>query len=48
MVDGNPGNWNPAIEARTYLAVRGAPTGQKAIVEEMWGVIGDQRMKYDS
>jgi myo-inositol-1(or 4)-monophosphatase len=36
------------MEGRTYLAVRGAPIGQKEIVEEMWRVIGDGKMIYES
>jgi myo-inositol-1(or 4)-monophosphatase len=35
MVDANPGNWEPRIEERRYLAVRKGE-GQKAIVEELW------------
>ena len=46
MVHGNPGNWDPELEARVYLAVRGAPTGQKEIVEEFWKVVGDGKMDY--
>ena len=46
MVSGNPGNWDPALEERVYLAVRGAPSGQKELVEEFWGVIGDKHMDY--
>lgn len=48
MVSGNPGNWKPEIDGRKYLAVRAAPTGQKEIVEEFWGVIGDGRLEYES
>jgi len=48
MVSGNPGDWNPALDSRKYLAVRGAPGGQKEIVEELWGVIGEGRMEYES
>ncbi|KAL7627534.1 hypothetical protein AAE478_001727 [Parahypoxylon ruwenzoriense] len=48
VVDGNPGNWNPTVDGRKYLAVRGAPRGQKEIVEEFWKVIGDRRMEYES
>jgi len=47
MVGGNPGDWEPRVEGRKYLAVRGAPEGQRAIVEEMWGVIGEGRLKYE-
>jgi myo-inositol-1(or 4)-monophosphatase len=46
MVSGNPGNWDPELESRVYLAVRGAPTGQKELVEEFWQVIGDRTMDY--
>jgi myo-inositol-1(or 4)-monophosphatase len=46
MVSGNPGNWEPALEERVYLAVRGAPSGQDEIVEEFWKVIGDGKMDY--
>lgn len=46
MVHGNPGDWEPSLEARKYLAVRGAPSGQKEIVEEFWAVIGDGKMNY--
>ncbi|KAI1269002.1 inositol monophosphatase [Xylariaceae sp. FL1019] len=48
MASGNPGDWEPEIDSRKYLAVRGAPSGQKEIVEELWGVIGDGRMEYES
>ena len=46
MVSGNPGEWNPAVDERVYLAVRGAPAGQRELVEEFWGVIGDRKMDY--
>jgi myo-inositol-1(or 4)-monophosphatase len=48
MVSGNPGDWNPEIDGRKYLAVRAAPSGQKDIVEEFWKVIGDDRLEYSS
>jgi myo-inositol-1(or 4)-monophosphatase len=48
MVSGNPGSWEPQIDERKYLAVRGAPQGQKEIVEEFWAVIGDREMEYVS
>jgi myo-inositol-1(or 4)-monophosphatase len=38
MVDANPGNWEPRIEERRYMAVR-AGEGQKGIVEEFWGLV---------
>ncbi|KAK3339455.1 hypothetical protein B0H65DRAFT_432587 [Neurospora tetraspora] len=46
MVSGNPGDWNPELDSRLYLAIRGAESGQKEIVEEFWGVIGDDKMDY--
>lgn len=46
MASANPGDWNPALDARVYLAVRGAPTGQKEVVEEFWKVVGDGKMEY--
>lgn len=46
MASANPGDWDPALDARVYLAVRGAPGGQKEIVEEFWRVIGDGKMDY--
>ncbi|KAK7948422.1 inositol monophosphatase [Apiospora aurea] len=46
MVDGHPGNWEPPIDNRRYLAVRPATTGQKEVVEEFWSTMGDQRSLY--
>ena len=47
IVDGNPGIWDIPVDNRKYLAVRGAPTGQKEIVKEFWGhVVGT--MDYES
>jgi myo-inositol-1(or 4)-monophosphatase len=48
MVSGNPGDWEPAIDSRKYLAVRAAPRGQREIVEEFWKVVGDGKLKYSS
>lgn len=38
MVGANPGDWEPELEQRRYMAVRGSPSkeGQKAVVEEFW------------
>lgn len=46
MAGGNPGDWDPALECRAYLAVRAAPSGQEELVEELWGVVADRRMSY--
>lgn len=48
MVSGNPENWECEIEARNYLAVRGAPSGQKQIVQQMWNVVGEGKFDYTS
>ncbi|KAI0132473.1 inositol monophosphatase [Xylariales sp. AK1849] len=48
MVSGNPGVWEPQIDERKYLAIRGAPTGQTEMVEELWGVVGEGKMDYVS
>lgn len=49
MCDGNPGVWGeePAIDSRIYFAVRGAPSGQKELVEEFWKTIVG-RFEYSS
>lgn len=46
MASGNPGDWEPALDARVYMAVRAASGGQKEIIEEFWNVIGDGRLDY--
>jgi myo-inositol-1(or 4)-monophosphatase len=32
----NPGEWNPTLEGRSYFGVRGAPSGQREAIEELW------------
>ncbi|OLN97415.1 Inositol monophosphatase 2 [Colletotrichum chlorophyti] len=46
MVGGNPGVWEPAVDERVYFAVRGAPEGQRELVEEFWGVLEGGRLDY--
>lgn len=46
MASANPGDWEPALDARVYLAVRGAPKGQREIVEEFWKAVGDGKLDY--
>lgn len=46
MASANPGDWEPPLDARVYLAVRGAPKGQREIVEEFWKVVGDGKLDY--
>lgn len=50
VVNANPGDWDPAIDERKYLAVRAAPdpAQQVAVIEEFWRVVGDSRMDYES
>jgi myo-inositol-1(or 4)-monophosphatase len=38
MVDANPGNWEPTIDGRRYLAVRRAKDQEK-VVEEFWSYV---------
>ncbi|KAF2198360.1 inositol monophosphatase [Delitschia confertaspora ATCC 74209] len=35
IVDANPGNWEPRVDGRRYMAVRGGD-GQRQVVEEFW------------
>ncbi|CAN6660810.1 inositol monophosphatase 2 [Trichomonascus vanleenenianus] len=35
MVSGNPGEWNPAVDSRVYLAVRGGENQEK-FIEDFW------------
>ncbi|KAK1978511.1 inositol monophosphatase [Colletotrichum cereale] len=46
MAGGNPGVWEPAVDERVYLAVRGAPAGQREIVEEFWKVLDGKKLDY--
>ncbi|KAM6515896.1 hypothetical protein FALCPG4_014102 [Fusarium falciforme] len=46
MVHGNPGEWDVELESRVYLAVRGAPSGQKELIEEFWGVLNGGKLDY--
>lgn len=47
VASANPGNWNPSIEGRGYLAVRAAKRAeQHAVVEELWGLMGDRKFEY--
>lgn len=48
MASANPGNWDPAVDERKYLAVRGARSGQREFVEAFWRVVGDRVMEYES
>ncbi|KAI9676663.1 MAG: hypothetical protein M1829_002980 [Trizodia sp. TS-e1964] len=48
VVDANPGGWSPRVDGRRYLCVRKGRSReeQKAMVEEMWAVMGDSRFTY--
>jgi myo-inositol-1(or 4)-monophosphatase len=36
MAGANPGEWDATLEGRSYLAVRGAQSGQREVVQELW------------
>jgi myo-inositol-1(or 4)-monophosphatase len=38
VVDANPGNWNPGLEDRRYLAVRKGE-GQKELIDQFWSYV---------
>lgn len=47
VASANPGDWEPTLEGRLYFAVRRAkPEEQKAVVEELWGIMGDCKFVY--
>ena len=46
VVDANPGAWTVDVDSRRYLAVRGAPSGQRELVEEFWGMV-EGRLEYE-
>jgi myo-inositol-1(or 4)-monophosphatase len=47
VASANPGNWDPELEGRLYLAVRGAKRyEQEGVVREMWKLMGDQRFRF--
>jgi myo-inositol-1(or 4)-monophosphatase len=46
MVDGHPDGWDPPVDNRRYLAVRGATTGQEEFIQDFWSVLGDGRSAY--
>jgi len=46
VVGANPGEWNPTLEGRSYFAVRGASSGQKEVIEELWSLMGDRRFQF--
>ncbi|MDI1486148.1 MAG: hypothetical protein OHK93_004339 [Ramalina farinacea] len=50
VVGGNPGEWEPRVDARRYLVVRAGEEGkgqEGGLIEEVWGVMGDgRRLEY--
>ncbi|KAF2819583.1 hypothetical protein CC86DRAFT_375070 [Ophiobolus disseminans] len=47
VASANPGDWEPTLEGRLYFAVRHAKReNQKAVVEELWGIMGDRKFIY--
>ncbi|RAR07560.1 inositol monophosphatase 1 (Inositol-1(or 4)-monophosphatase 1) [Stemphylium lycopersici] len=47
VASANPGDWDPTLEGRLYFAVRHAKREeQKAVVEELWGIMGDRKFVY--
>ena len=49
MVGGNKGEWEPSVDQRRYLAVRGTERGteeQKTFIEAFWGCI-QGTLEYD-
>jgi myo-inositol-1(or 4)-monophosphatase len=47
VASANPGDWAPTLEGRLYFAVRHAKREeQKAVVEELWTMMGDRKFTY--
>ncbi|KAK5169458.1 uncharacterized protein LTR77_005434 [Saxophila tyrrhenica] len=47
MVGSMPGDWEPKVEQRRYMAVRGGE-GQRGVIEEFWGcVVGRVEVGFD-
>jgi myo-inositol-1(or 4)-monophosphatase len=46
MAGANPQEWDPSLEGRSYLAVRGAPSGQKEVIEELWGTMEGRKFAF--
>jgi myo-inositol-1(or 4)-monophosphatase len=42
----NPGELNPTLEGRSYLAVRGAASGQQEVVSEIWGLMDGKKFEF--
>ncbi|KAH7081892.1 hypothetical protein BKA63DRAFT_530825 [Paraphoma chrysanthemicola] len=47
VASANPWDWDPTVEGRLYFAVRHAKRDeQKAVVEELWGMMGERKFVY--
>jgi myo-inositol-1(or 4)-monophosphatase len=46
MAGANPQQWAPSLEGRSYLAVRGAPSGQHEVVEELWNTMDGKKFAF--
>jgi myo-inositol-1(or 4)-monophosphatase len=46
MAGANPEEWIPSLEGRSYLAVRGAPTGQHEVIEELWETMEGKKFAF--
>lgn len=55
VVGANPGEWEPRVDGRRYLVVRGGEEGmgqEERLIEEVWGVLregeggGGRRLEY--
>ncbi|KAF1973374.1 inositol monophosphatase [Bimuria novae-zelandiae CBS 107.79] len=47
VVSANPGDWEPTVEGRLYLAVRGAKRAeQEGVVKELWALMGDRKFVF--
>ncbi|PSN64511.1 inositol monophosphatase [Corynespora cassiicola Philippines] len=47
VASANPGDWEPEVEGRLYLAVRGAKRKeQEGIVREVWDLMGERRFVF--
>jgi myo-inositol-1(or 4)-monophosphatase len=47
VASANPGDWHPTLEGRCYFPVRAAKREeQKALVQELWAVMGDRKFVY--
>jgi len=47
MAGANPCEWDASLEGRSYLAVRAAPSGQREVVEELWGCMDGRKFVFE-